>query len=779
MSARLWRQRNGRWAATALLLLFFGRLLDAAARQSVTFDEVLHVLQGVLYWREAALYAVVRNPPLVNAVLGLPVAFLGRPELPPELARFATQDWLEISKTFMWQTNADGLLLAWLGRLGIITLALFLAALCYRWAGQLFGTRRAGLLVLFLVTFDPNILAHGALATTDLGTSFFLLLAGYMLWRYWTAVDAGRPWLVPLLLAGTAVGLALAAKFSGAVVVFALLLMALYRLLQQRPGRETAVRGLLRLGLLLGTAVFVFLLVYRFQAGTLRLDFALQQAHQLGGHSAYLFGQLSRQGWWYYLPVLFLVKTPLPVLFLLVLTFWRIWRDRDFRWATLWPLLLAAGVLGAGLVSRASIGYRYLLPALPLLYVSVGRLGGFRLTTQARWGAATGPARWMHWAASAALAALGLISLAMHPQYLAYFNLLAGGPRNGWRVAVDSNVDWGQDLERLGQVMAERGATAVSANWLGTAPLEVYDIPGEILDGWPWPGDDALLDPFYPPDPAPGLYALSVTQLLGVYLEDPARFAFFQEREPDARAGYSIFLYEVPAEGAAVGLALSGIGMGDVAAKDFATLASNDVRPRWFDARRSLLWPGGGGAAAWTAVGDGHLPQDELLHALYPPEQAVVRGSSADGLAYGLRRWAEPPRPERLVMQETVFGELLRLTGSVTPPTAVRPGQDLSLLSTWVAERDLPPETPQLALFVHLLDDQGQVVAQHDGLDVRLGGLGQGDWFAQLHTLALPVELAPGHYTLQVGLYDPATGVRLQTGEGQDRALLPGIELLP
>jgi hypothetical protein len=770
VSARRWLEQHARWIAVALLLVFFGRLLDAAAREAVTFDEVLHVLQGALYWREETLYAVVRNPPLVNALIGLPVDLLGRPTLPPDLARYANQDWLEISKTFMWELNAHGLLLSWLGRLSIISLALLLAALVTRWAGQLFRARRAGLLALFLVTFDPNILAHGSLATTDLGTAFFFLLAGYLLWRYWTAVDAGRKTAVPLLLAGTAVGLALAAKFSGIVVVLALLLMSGWRFVKERPRRQTTARIVGEVGLLLGTAVIVFLLVYRFQFATLRLDFALQQAHQLGGHSAYLWGKLSREGWWYYLPLLFLVKTPLPVLFLLLLTLISLWRGRDFGWAILWPLLLAAGVFGAGLASSASIGYRYMLPALPLLYVSMGRLAVAEVWTKRPW---------QPWLTSAALVALGVVSLVLHPHYLAYFNLLAGGPQNGWRVAVDSNIDWGQDLARVGEVMAERGATEVYANWLGTAPLEVYGIPGETLDGWPWSGEEALLDPFYPPRPAPGLYALSVTQLLGVYLDDPARFSWFQAREPDAKAGYSIFMYEVPTEGEPAGLALSGIGVSDITEADFAeAFSGNNVQPRWFDARTSLLWPGGGNTAAWAAVGNGHLPENALLQELYPAEGPILRGKSASGLDYGLYQWLNRPFPAGSPEQDALFGETLRLMSSVRTPTPAHPGETVSLRSTWAVEQDLGRDTAQLALFVHLLDENGRVVAQHDGLDVQLRGLRAGDWFAQLHELPIAADLPPGHYALQIGVYDPGTGARLTQANGSDRMLLEPLTVV-
>jgi hypothetical protein len=89
-------------------------------------------------------------------------------------------------------------------------------------------------------------------------------------------------------------------------------------------------------------------------------------------------------------------------------------------------------------------------------------------------------------------------------------------------------------------------------------------------------------------------------------------------------------------------------------------------------------------------------------------------------------------------------------------------GDGLTLVSYWrVDNNHAAIRWSSLRIFVHLLDGEGRVVAQHDGLDVRLEGLQAGDEVAQLHRLPVSAELVPGPYALQIGLYEPETNTRL------------------
>ena len=788
-------ERMARWIALPILLLFFGRLVNASLVKSVTFDEILHIFHGALYWEGDRLYSVVQNPPLVNAIIGIPVSLSFDPNFPYPIELVSA--WLNVSKVFMWEANSNGLQMIWVGRLAIMLLALILGALIYRWARQLFSSRVAALLALLLYTFDPNILAHGYLATTDLGLALFMFLGAYLVWRYWRI--PGRKNNRLFVVTGIAIGCALAAKFSGAIILPALIVIGVYRLITigapSVSWRQTIleVTGWIALGL----AVFIF--IYRLDLEILEMDFGWQLQHQLQGRRSFLFGEYG-QGWWYYLPVVFAIKTPIPVLVLFLTTLLLFAFRRHWDWHRLWPLVFVAGIGSAALITRVNQGYRYLLVALPFIYLLIGQLAqpgylGRRL---------------LRWAVAGGVVTIMIISFWIHPHYLAYFNMVVGGPENGWRYVLDSNIDWGQDIKGLAEYVNENNIESVMANWLGTAPLDAYGIEGVALQGWPIAREEPIYDPFYPARPSPGTYALSVTQLQGLYLKrDRTRFKWFKDRQPDQKIGYSIFVYDVQAEGEPVGLAVSGIGVGHISIEDYDfAFDSNDVRLRWYDARTSFLWPGGQNEAAWAAVGDGHIPSNSALQQLYQVALAPVRGSNAEGLIYSLYNWGESPIQTLLekghlegqnatdqrfsfesidthesrtpsVSSSFVFSETFELLNLqyVTSPQA-NAGETIELLSLW---RVLESVDNQLRVFVHVLNENGEIIAQHDALDVRTVGLKPGDELTQLHTIPIPADTPTGTYQFQIGLYQAETLERLtlltKNGLQSDRLLFGQIDV--
>ncbi len=786
---------RGGWETAGLLvllLLFWWRLLAMAGASSPTMDEVLHTYHGVVYWRvppAAMLHNITNNPPLVNAIIGLTANVLAAPSLDIPSDVIAHGDPVYASQVFMWEVNPHGLAIIWAGRLGVMVLALLLAALVWRWSRQLWRSRGAGGLALFLFTFDPNVLAHGSLATLDLGTAFFLFWAAYAVWGFWR-----RPGGRPFLSAGVVIGLALATKFSALVIFPALVLTALYRGWQLgtlRTGWWRDLAAIVGWGVI-GTAVF--LLIYRLDWVMLGRDFLWQQQHQLTGHPGFLLGEVSAAGWWYYFPVVFLVKTPLATLLLSVwaLLTWLWWRRYD--WESVWLLLLTGGLFSAALLTRVNIGYRYLLPALPFLFVFAGQLGDKLPVAFSSAVPTTGLLR-RRWARLILLlVCLAIPSLAIHPHYLAYFNALAGGPNNGWHVAVDSNLDWGQDMQGLANYVASKGLGEVHTLLVTITPPEVYGIPVlPILVEQPG-GVWQLGEGFYPERPLPGVYVISASHLQGVFLPQPDGLDWFRARSPDDKIGYSQFVYHVPAEGPPQGVALSGVALPELDASLFSQ--GNQVRLTGYDARTSFLWSGGGAATAWAALSANVWPTHPILQHFYPLEELHDGG-------HRLFRWDYSPIEARLsdpaanavvtnfgwtlepvlgsgawaqrhkLIGPAVFGGTLQLIGLETEQT----GDRLNLLSYWRVQA--APER-ELKIFVHLLNELGEVVAQHDGLDVQLAGLAPNDEFAQLHAILLPPDLPAGLYGLQLGVYEVENGRRLEVAtavQSTDRILLNLVEL--
>jgi hypothetical protein len=162
--------------------------------------------------------------------------------------------------------------------------------------------------------------------------------------------------------------------------------------------------------------------------------------HNWDGHSAYLFGQLSQQGWWYFFPVVLAIKTPLALAILVIAGAVVAFRERNR--SALECLMAAAAIVLVSMASNVNIGVRHVLPVYLLISVPAG-LAVVRL--------------WKSHKLIVAALCFWMVagSIAAHPDYLADFNLLAMGKPE--RIVADSDLDWGQDLHRATLMLRERG----------------------------------------------------------------------------------------------------------------------------------------------------------------------------------------------------------------------------------------------------------------------------------------------------------------------------------
>jgi len=560
------------WIVVPAVLLFFFLALHSAMGDSPTMDEQNHLARGLAFLETGDPRLSVEHPPLVNTLSALPVWALLDVRLPTDHRSWNQPDgWYAFADLLLWEYNHDVTRMLFLARLPIIFLTLGLALVAYHGARQMWPAVRNGatsLLAFGFMLFDPNILAHGRYTTTDLGGALFILLAALLLWRLWQA--PGRSWL-HLATAAIGLGLAFGSKLSTLAFIPIFGLLASLPLYRPHDGWswQAAGRRLGHLALASAGALIVVWAIFGFQweplhfrhsalapldgvAGPMPTFWSgIEQIALIssGGRPSFLLGETSTEGFLTYFPVAFLAKTPLAALLMLPLALWLLWRGGQTSLRTMserrlviYLMLPAALYFLLSMTSDLNIGYRHLLPILPFLYLLIaGGLGqALHHPPAAGSGAVT--------AASLLLpGTLLLATLAVHPHYVSFFNVAAGGPANGYRILVDSNVDWGQDLLRLREWTDAQDVQRVNLSWFGTADPAYYGIDHEPLPGLPRHFDLWWDVPFNPADPEPGVYAISVSNLWELPLqEEKVVFPWFRARPPDDRVGYSILIYRVP-----------------------------------------------------------------------------------------------------------------------------------------------------------------------------------------------------------------------------------------
>ena len=737
-----------RLLAIAFLWVMLARMLHASSALSPTVDEQSHISRGLAVLRTGDLRLRIGHPIGLNVWQALPLALDSTVRLPLEHESWVNAAWDRFGEQFLWRVNEnlDGIVFR--SRVMVMLLTLVLGAIVFRWAQELYGAP-GGLLALTLYTLDPNILAHGMLATTDVGVALFIFAAVFALWR--TARVSDRRWFVT---AGVFAGLALLSKFSALVLVpiFVALAWLSARMARARGSlvsrRFISKRGVVSGLLVLVAALLVVLIVYALRVDLYLDEFGFLLANT-GTHPSFLLGQRSIEGWWYYFPVTFLLKTPLPTLLLIGLAAvlsarHRIWRDELFL---LVPALL---YFLFGALSGFNVGYRHLFPTLLFLLVfaskSVQAWQPSRIILRLRSGQAYHASRLRGFIPGLAIGLLvlwlALSSFAAHPNYIASFNELAPTPH--YDVLVDSNLDWGQGLKQLRSYLDENGIKRVSLSYFGTADPAVYGIAYDPLPRWPPPKS---VD-FVPANPAPGVYAISASNLQGVLLDDSSAFDWFHRRSPDAIVGGSILVYNVAADPnppQAVGLCRvpwTPVNEDEVN----ALFGRTGLRVVRFDCANAGWWPDG---PAWYVLPPAG-PYSSESPAFDFGRIEYVRRRRDDSVVYRVLRKQMPVDPRGAssnVLARFDGGLTLLRISDLHDRTA---GQVFYLISVWRVDA---PLKPPVSIFAHLLDPNGVLIDDADGLGVPAEAMRPGDTIAQWHSLSIPHDVPEGQYMLEFGFY--------------------------
>ena len=496
----------------ALMALLAG---GAARRESVTIDEVAHIGAGVSYLQKLDMRMNEEHPPLAKVLAAVPLVFRG-----------AHADYSQVSWTFSGSGLFKQVLGEWVfghwlitrwndpiatvfwARLPMLLLTLVLGFVLFRYGSRL-GDPWGGLLCLCAYATMPVMLAFGPLVLTDIAITLFFVLTLWAFANMWRSPSRGT-----ILQFGLAFGGALLSKFSAGLLFFcfpAFVISLRWRPVSEQPTDKAELRAWRRLrwwsltkGIFLaGLAVYAVYFVLSWNEPTDSLGFLGHNSAALllrrllmppwiylrglavftftGKPPAFILGHSFPRGVWFYFPVLFLLKSPLAFLLLLVLALvvGLVVKVRPVRlavipegmklhWRAVWVFLVVYS--GACFLSRFQFSIRHFSVPLALLVLLVAPLPrALAFLRRSGWPAARAGV----WLTVVLALASVVTAVRAYPYYLPFLNSLSGG-RPGYDLVSDSNLDWNQGFFDVENFVRQRGLSRVLIDEYGFSEPSVY-----------------------------------------------------------------------------------------------------------------------------------------------------------------------------------------------------------------------------------------------------------------------------------------------------------------
>ena len=544
LAPRIHPAARNRWLLPALLaVLYVAQCAWFIRTQSLTYDEPVHIAEGLNAWRYGRFEQYNDHPPLARLWCALPLL---------------DQKWqVDVERRFdsfrVIRITPDPVSLAWRARAMNVLLGLLLAWLVWRAADRLFS-RTAANFALALFAFSPSLIAHFSIAATDGAATLFIFATAWALVRWRQEPTWQKTFGFGLLL-----GLLLLAKFSTApMFVLALLWMLplgadkITQVLARWNWSKTAAAFLLAL-LVVWAGYFFHVSHLTVRDGTLTATFPNWNEpivkpvrgnrnysllipageyvegfrelvrHNRQGQPAFFLGQISYHGGWkLYYPVVILLKWPTIVLGLSLIgvAIALIGPGRKAHVpADLWIMAsFPAFYLAMAIPARFNLGDRHVLPMYPfaiLFAAAVSEWAGRKraVTTLVILLAALNAADALRYA----------------PGYLSYFTPFVR-PAESFRLLTDSNLDWGQGLLALRDYQRNHPSERISLSYFGSVDPQLYGIKSNFFGGQ---------------KQVSGTVIVSATNLSGQYLAEPERYRWLLEQKPVKILDHSLYVFQV------------------------------------------------------------------------------------------------------------------------------------------------------------------------------------------------------------------------------------------
>ncbi len=498
--------KNTNIIAAVILFFLLVICLIGVNTNSLTFDEKAHIPAGYTYLKYQDYRINPEHPPLIKSASSLPLLFknINFPEDSEnwQQKQEAPKWWVQfdLGDELIYQSNNNPRDIIIWSRIPMVLMLLVLGLFLFKWAREIGGNKTA-LMTLILFSFSPTLIAHGQLVTTDVGAALGAVIAIYFWLKFLKKPDVKN-----VILASIFFGLGLLFKFSLALLIpFFIIITVVYSILKHPNNKIKSLLKYIGLSLAIGViavcaVIWPIYAIHNYnypienQIRDTQTDLApnptpflrdivydmteingvrhlaqyfrglLMATQRTGfGNTVYFLGDISAEGWWYYFPVIYLLKEPLALhvltlLIPLLLIIFAIKRKKRIKYLlrsipryvsnnfTIFSCLVFIAIYwAAAIVGNLNIGARHLIPTLPFLYLIISdllrriliKINSEKIKKQ------------LVIVFSGCFLWYVISSISAFPNYIPYYNELAGGSKIGYIHAVDSNYDWGQDFYKL------------------------------------------------------------------------------------------------------------------------------------------------------------------------------------------------------------------------------------------------------------------------------------------------------------------------------------------
>lgn len=567
-----------------IIILFLIQSFVTLKSTSLTFDDPAIMTIGYYFWQYKDTSLHIFHPTLSFLLGGFPMLFFDV-KMPYSYKECEDKGIYRCADDLMFRAGNDAEALGFYSRIPFIIASLFLGLLIFLFARELYGTK-AGVLALALYSFSPTILAYNTIIFTDLMVALFIFSTMYFLWKLiLQGYTATR-----LTATGVSLGLALASKFTAAMLIPLIVFILLVKIFKSKNKKNQLKIFSIYFILILLLGFVVLHATYFFDINTiansvpernikdiesylnerfaeesfgkkianflvydLKIPMPVYAAGFFGQNliqsqklrKSYLNGEIYSGGKWYYFFEVLLIKTPIPLLlFFIASLFFSIKSFNKELINNLFMIIPIIVFFSIFISVNFNLGLRHMLTITPFMFVFSSKIVNIKFKNN------------IHHLTSKIVIVLLLVwyiisALIVMPDYTAYFNEFVG-INNGHKYLLSSNLDQGQDLKRLAEYIKSNNIGMVKLSYHGTFDPSYYNISYELLpmeSYIAWGPGYTLYDPpeSYKENCSKkyGILAISVSNLHSFNLKNESCFNWLNSYKPIARIGYTIYVYNV------------------------------------------------------------------------------------------------------------------------------------------------------------------------------------------------------------------------------------------